>query len=395
MRASDLAALPLPFVAEDAESDAPAGPRLVAVCPGMPGLDPEAPRMPAFKRRIPEKLFYVVPAFMWLALGLRHRCLTLPSAANSPMEAGGLWGESKAQGLALFGPEARRWVAPWIAIVRGREAGSAGRALRAALRRMEAAGFGFPIVAKPDRGYQGWGVRRIEDAAGLAAYLAAFPPRRRLLLQRASPWAGEAGLLYVRRPGAGRGEIYSLALAYPPHLFGDGVSPLRRLILADPLIARNAKLYLERHAGRLDWVPAAREPVILAACGSARMGAVFVDARHLATEALLQRFERIAADIPGFAFGRFDVRFASLEQFLAGEAFEIVELNGTGAEVLHIWDARARLMEAYRALWDQYRLAFAVGACSVAAGRRPAGFAAMLRRQRLQDRLRRLYPNAG
>ena len=51
---------------------------------------PEDPRYPAFKRHIPDRLFYVLPALMWLALSLRYRSLTLPTAANPGMEAGGL-----------------------------------------------------------------------------------------------------------------------------------------------------------------------------------------------------------------------------------------------------------------------------------------------------------------
>ena len=126
---------------------------------GMPRLAP-SPLYTAFKRRVPEPVFYIVPAFMWLALSVRHLSVTLPTVANPRMEAGGLWGESKAQGMRLFGPLARRFVPKTVMIEKSKET-SVATALAAAQR----AGLAFPMVAKPDRGYQGWGVstRRIQE----------------------------------------------------------------------------------------------------------------------------------------------------------------------------------------------------------------------------------------
>jgi hypothetical protein len=342
---------------------------------------------------VPEKIFYLPAGMMWLALSLRHHSLTLPSAANPGLEVGGLWGESKRQGETLFGTEARAWMAPGMSCVRG--ATEAAQEAASAIAAAAAAGLPLPLVVKPDRGYQGWGVRRIDEASDLAAFLKDYPAGEVYCLQLLVPWDAEAGVFYVRQPGTERGVILSLAFTYFPHVVGDGRSTVGELILACGLARRHRVRHLQRFGMALERVPANGETVRLGFCGSARMGAAYQDGRALITPALTRRFEAIARDIPGFHFGRFDVRFRTLDTFLAGREFRIIEMNGAGAEMLHIWDPRATLGAAYRALWQQYSLAFEIGQANRSRGCRPAGWLPMLAHWRNQERLRRLYPAAN
>ena len=48
------------------------------------------------------------------------------------------------------------------------------------------------LIAKPDIGWHGHGVRRIDTRVALENYLAHFPESRTLMLQRYVPFAGEA-----------------------------------------------------------------------------------------------------------------------------------------------------------------------------------------------------------
>jgi biotin carboxylase len=75
----------------------------------------------------------------------------------------------------------------------------------AALHALEGAGLSLPVVAKPDLGCRGAGVKLVRTQQDLTAYLAAFPRGARLLLQQLVPHEGEAGIFYVRAPGAARG----------------------------------------------------------------------------------------------------------------------------------------------------------------------------------------------
>jgi len=60
----------------------------------------------------------------------------------------------------------------------------------------------FPVVAKPDIGWNGYGVRLIEDCNHLLHYISDFPHDEKIILQRPVPYDGEAGIFYVRIPGS-------------------------------------------------------------------------------------------------------------------------------------------------------------------------------------------------
>ena len=358
-----------------------------AVHAGMPSLAP-SPLYTAFKRRIPEQVFYVVPALMWLVLSMRHGSLTLPTTANPSMEAGGLWGELKTQGMDLFGHVARRFVPKTVPVQTSGETSAFALAIEA----MNAAGLRFPIVAKPDRGYQGWGVRTVASRDELKAYLAATPRGSTVLLQEKADLPGEAGIFYVRHPRETSGRIYSMALVYSPHVVGDGVRRLAELVEGNAVLNKSKGIFELAHADAWHRVPERGEVVVLADSRSARTGAVYRDARPYVTRALERRIDEIARDIPGFHFGRFDIRFASLDRLRNGEDFCIVELNGAGAEILRIWDGQTRLVAAYRGLWNQYRTLFAIGAANRSDGCRPTGLLKMARLWRRQESLRKAYP---
>jgi hypothetical protein len=339
----------------------------------------------------PAQVFYAPVFAYWICLGLRHGSLTLPTIANPAMEGGGICGESKTRLFASMSAEGRRWLAPYVSARRG------GRPTIAddeacLLQRMREVGLDFPVVAKPDVGCHGAGVRVLRDPSGLRGYLEAFPRGERLLLQRLIDCEGEAGIFYVRRPGEQRGRIFSLTLKFFPQVAGDGAATLEELIRRDPRAGRVPHLYLPRHRDRLGWVPAKGQKVRLIFAGNHCKGAIFRNAIRLVTPALTARLDRLAKTIPAFHFGRFDVRFDSLSRLLAGEDFTVIEFNGGGSEAIHVWDPDTRLLEAYRDLFEQIRLLFEIGAVNRAAGHRPDGwrrFIADWRRERL---LEHAYP---
>ncbi|MBP2228595.1 hypothetical protein J2847_001886 [Azospirillum agricola] len=354
--------------------------------PGMPVV-PAGARTIGLAERIPPLLFYIPLVIQWFALGIRHRSLSLPTAANPSIEAGGLLGESKIQCIDLIGPQARRWVAKSVALVNRPEL-TAPDLERVA----ESADLAFPLVAKPDIGWRGIGVRLVRDSADLAAYLAGFPADCRVILQDYVPYAGEAGIFYVRLPGERSGRIFSMTFRYFPHVVGDGRSNLRALIARDPRAAWKADLHHEALAGRLDEVPAEGEVVRLSLVGSSRVGGLYKDARAHVTATLVARFDEIADSMPNFHFGRFDVRFASVERLELGEDIQIIEVNGAGAEAIHMWDPDFRLTDAYAALFHQQALMFEVAAANRARGFAPLTALELVRFQRRQQALLPLYP---
>ena len=355
---------------------------------------------PAAKDRVfsafetwPPSLFYLPVVLHWLFLSLRHHSLTLPSLANPCMEAGGLCGEFKVAVLSLLGPEGRRWLAPFTCIIpSGRD--SVSKDLDQALQAMAEVGLAFPVVAKPNIGCQGTGVRRVDTLEQLGTYLAQFPRGEGVILQRFVPHGNEAGIFYVRPPGSEHGRIFSITLKYFPSVVGDGVSTLEQLIRADARASRIAPTYLKRHSRQVHRVLGRGEEFPLVFVGNHCKGAIFRDGHHLLTPAMQQRFHQIAQEIPDFHFGRFDVRFPTLEGLQRGDEFSIIEFNGAGSEATDIWDRDMSLWGAYRVLREQMRQLFEIGSANRARGLKPIPPLALIKLYLKEKRLMRCYPLA-
>lgn len=345
-----------------------------------------APRVGTMER-IPKWLNLVPMVLQWCWLGLRHRSLTLPSAANPQITAGGLVGDSKSEYFAGMGPLARSRVAPYVML---RAEGS--DKLAAALSAMRAAGLVFPVVAKPDLGWCGFGVRRLDGALDLADYLARYPVGESLMLQRYLDEPGEAGIFYVRHPDQPRGRLLGILLRHYPQVVGDGVHSVAQLIEADARL-RRAVCNPQEHECRHDpdEVPAAGDSVRLSLIGSTRVGGRYEDGSALACEELLAAIDAIACDMPQFHVGRFDVRYRTLQDLRCGR-FTIMEVNGAGSEAVHAWDPRYSVRQVYRMVFAKQRTLFALGAANRARGHRPIGMLALARHHLHQQRLIRRYP---
>jgi hypothetical protein len=366
---------------------------------GMPAFDQTGQPL-SFFEFWPMWAFYppVVVYVLWLML--RYRGILLPTVANPSFPGGGFFGESKAEILTLAVQHAAQWVAPFVTLDRptlptplADDDAALAALTHSALAKLEAAGLALPVVAKPDLGCRGAGVRLVRTPEALRDYLRAFPAGERLLLQRYVPFEGEAGVFYSRHPNQPTGQIISVTLKYFPYVYGDGARTLRQLILDDPRAGKLAHLYLPRHTVRLDTVPPQGEAIRLAFAGSHSRGAIFRNGTALVTPQMLQSFDAIAKSIPEFYFGRFDIRFEDFAQVQQGLGFTIVEANGAGAESTHIWDRQTSLLTAWADLMKQYRLLFQIGRSNVNRGFKPLTLAEFRRWHRREKTLTPLYPS--
>jgi RimK-like ATP-grasp domain len=296
-----------------------------------------------------------------LGLAARHGSLTVFTAANPAIPSGGFIGESKMD--ILRGLNSDR-VARSLFLE-----GTLPTALKIArvdafLRTLDRQ---LPIVLKPDHGQRGSGVVIARTREALTASLASTHVDT--IVQEYVPGV-EFGVFYVRGPGDAHGRILSITEKRLPSVTGDGRRTLERLILTDPNTIGMARFHLEQHAHHSDEVPELGHVVMLGDCGSHCRGARFYDAGALLTPALEQAIERIASRFEGFYFGRFDLRVPSREALARGEGITVLELNGVTSEVTHIYDPAVSVTEAYRALCEQWRLAFEIGAENAARGAR-------------------------
>jgi len=365
---------------------------------GMPSIE-GIKRMVSFAERLPNGLFYFPVGLRWMFLSVRYRSLTLPTVSNPNIETGGYWGESKSDVMHQVGEDQQKWVAEYVSMVRSDIAQSD---FDAALALIEAKGLSFPIVVKPDVGWQGYGVRLIEDGNSLFQYISSFPCGEKLVLQRPILHDGEAGVFYVRIPGEKSGRIISLTLRYFPYVYGDGNSTLQELIQNNPRSRLRSGFYLGGKSEHmafekeyLEMIPAKDELVRLSFIGSIRVGGLYRDATNLITPEMVKRFDEIAQSMPEFYFGRFDIRFESTDLLQTGEGFSIIEINGAGSEAINAWDPEVPIMQLYRELFKTQSLLFKVSALNRKRGYKPMGIIKFLKAAKRQTKLIESYPPAG
>jgi hypothetical protein len=170
----------------------------------------------------------------------------------------------------------------------------------------------------------------------------------------------EASIFYYRLPAADRGNIFSVTQKVFPVIVGDGQTTIEQLILKDERAVCLAGRYFENLRGRLNEVPKNGEKVQLIDIGTHSKGAIFKDGDWMITEELNNAVDTVCRDINGFYFGRFDLRSGSFEDLMSGR-FKIIELNGVTSESTNIYDPRYSLVDAYRILFRQWKLAFIIG----------------------------------
>jgi membrane protein DedA with SNARE-associated domain len=307
----------------------------------------------------PMWIFYA-PVAAWVAwLTVRYRGIAPLSAANPGMTDGGIVGESK---HAIVGALPRDWTIPAIKI----DKGEIDARLWQLAGRLTTLAWSWPLIFKPDVGQRGAGVKLVPSLEGAREYLQR--ERGAVLVQPFHPGPYEAGVFYYRMPSWPRGRIFSITDKHFPRVAGDGRSTLEELIWSHPRLRMQARTFLSRHAMRRHEVLGSGEVRQLAIAGNHAQGTLFRDGRHLITPALEDRIDRIAQSVPGFFVGRFDIRYSDVEKFKAGEDLAIVELNGATAESTNIYDPSGSLLSAYRQLFRQWSLVFAIGAVNRAAG---------------------------
>ena len=302
----------------------------------------------------PAWLFYLPVAVHYCWLGLRYRSFTLPSAANPVIPTGGLVGESKCAIIDLLRERNPELVADAY-LVRG--AGSTERIL-SLQNILQERRIPFPFILKPDFGQRGNGVRLIRSLPAAMEYLEKVTAP--VMVQRYAPGPREVGVFYYRMPNERRGRIFTLTEKIFPRVTGDGCHTIEELIFADRRASLIARRYLRRFAARRDEVLAAGEVLRLVESGNHAQGCIFRDGEHLRTPELEDAIDCIS-QVRGFYIGRYDIRYASEAELRRGKNFQIVELNGAASEATNIYDARNSLGKAYRTLFAQWRLVFAIG----------------------------------
>ncbi len=255
---------------------------------------------------------------------------------------GGMFGESKFEVLEMLPKDCK----PKAILIR-----VPARA-HVILERMRENGLDFPVIFKPDLGERGWMVRRIHNEKDVAQYLQEI--NIDFILQECVDLPLEFGVFYVRYPSEASGKVTSIVGKEMLSVQGDGKKTLQELILEKDRAKLQWSTLREVYKDRLKTIILSGEKVELVSIGNHCLGTMFLNGNHLITDKLSASFDQISKQIPGFYFGRFDLRVASIQALENGDV-RVMELNGCGAEPAHIYQPGFSIVEAFKVLWRHWQ----------------------------------------
>lgn len=212
----------------------------------------------------------------------------------------------------------------------------------------------FPIILKPDIGFRGLGVRKIDDPYSLDKALDSI--KVTYILQEFIQTSLELGIFYYRYPNEKSGHIPSITIKEFLKITGNGKDTMGNLVLKNPrafLLEEKLKRRFEKQWGT---VLENGQNLELECIGNHNRGTKFVNGNHLVNEELLGVFDELSHRMEGFYFGRFDIKTTSLEA-IKNSDYKILEVNGVGGEPTHIYDPDTPLFKMLNDLCSVWRVA--------------------------------------
>jgi hypothetical protein len=273
---------------------------------------------------------------VWGFLALRARSFFFFSAANPGIEYGGFIMESKMKIYAIMPPHTY----PLTFLVK------AGTDAATILNKITALGYSYPLIAKPDIGGRGRGVRKMANPQDVANY--AQHSSLDFLIQQYAAQPNEVGIFYYRYPGQPRGLISGIVRKEFLSVTGNGKDTIQQLILQDKRAVLQLTTLQQVYGNALKTVLKNGELKELVPYGNHARGAKFINDSHRITPQLTATIDAICQQVPGFYFGRLDIRFNTWEELCRGENMSIIEINGAGSEPTHMYDPQHSLFFAWK-----------------------------------------------
>lgn len=273
---------------------------------------------------------------IWVLLAARARSFFFFSAANPTIEYGGFLMESKKK---IYDIIPAHYYPKTAYFITGTDASTV-------IRQLQHLQFTYPLIGKPDIGGQGRGVKKLANELELIAYAAQSPLD--YLVQEFVPQPHEVGVFYYRYPGEAQGHVSGIVRKEMLGVTGDGHSSMQQLLLKDKRYILQLSVLQQLYGNDLLKVLPAGETRELVPYGNHARGAKFLDDSHLADAEFVKTIDTFCQQVPGFHYGRLDIRFNTWEELKAGKNFSIIELNGAGSEPTHMYDPKHSLFFAWK-----------------------------------------------
>ncbi len=287
---------------------------------------------------------------LWLSMKARHPFFFL--VTNPAIDEGFILSDSKHRTLQIVPEEFR----PKSFLIEKNSPLNAERILS----EMEAENIHFPIILKPDIGYRGLLVHKIDNVEKLKETVKKIKVTVDQIVQEYIDFPVEIGVFYYRYPDQEKGIIPSLTIKEFLKVKGDGKHTLEELVNNNPRAILQEEKLKKTFAKKWNVVLEQDEIMILEHIGNHSRGTKFVNANDLYDEDLQDVFDDLNSRMKDFYYGRFDIRTKSIEDLKAGKNFKILEVNGVGAEPTHVYDPSYKLVPAWKDMLHLWKVMFRI-----------------------------------
>lgn len=277
---------------------------------------------------------YVPIAPVWLWYCIKARSLWFFTAANPTITFGGFEGEGKKE---IYDQLPKKSYPESIFI-------SANDSFEQVKEQVKMKGMQYPLVVKPDVGAMGYLFRRISNEQQLERYHAFMDID--YIVQEWVQYPMELSVFYYRMPDREKGIITGMLMKEMPVVEGDGVSTLSDLISNHAILRLNYDNICLRHKAQIKKVLPAGKRFVLSHASNRSQGGRLVNLNHEIDEKLCRVFDNLSNHSRHFYYGRYDVKCESLEALREGRNFSILEYNGSGAGIQHVYGNRLSLWRA-------------------------------------------------
>jgi hypothetical protein len=224
---------------------------------------------------------------------------------------------------------------------------------------MDHAGMNFPVVVKPDSGMGGVLFRILKNEIELKTYHEKVGEL--YVLQKFIDAWPEYSVFHIRYPGEQKGIITGLIVKDYLHVTGDGNKKLADLVAANSNASFKMDEMKRRHKDNWQKIILAGEKYFLSRAGNHGAGAKFINLNHEIDQQLCDVFDNISNETGQFYFGRYDIKCTSLEDMKAGKNIQILEFNGAGAAITHVFDRNMSYFSALKEIVRHWRHLYRIG----------------------------------
>jgi hypothetical protein len=294
-------------------------------------------------------VLYIPAYFYWMYLAIRAKNFTYFTTLNPLMNNSGAFEVSKWSYLSKF-PE------NWIPKTFKANKETSKRELDQLIQSHQ---ISFPIVAKPDDSERGKEVRILNSIDELDAYFR-NSHFEELLIQEFCAYENEAGILFYKLPDESRFEITSITEKVFCSIQGDGQKTLGYLIRSNIRLKHRIVFLEKKFKNEWNHILPSGKNLLIEPVGSHNLGTEFRDARSKITPQLTKTLKEWSDQLPGFYYGRFDIKFNSWDALEKGEEFKILEVNGVNSEPTHIYQSSYGLWKAYRDIFYHMDLIYEI-----------------------------------